>query len=131
MKFVRRSEIRKCWVQGRFFGIVMQGGRKRRLYTYWISWFIDGEDHDHHLKLYQSNKRSWFLNKYTLNFLGVVFPFFWYLNLFILYPFRLYFYGCKNFIKNTGWQQNVREFNWMNFIGVIICLVYIIVSRIS
>jgi hypothetical protein len=47
----------------------------------------------------------------------------------LLIPFRLitflplsYFDGARNFIRDTAWYQNVRFFNWMNFIALIILI---------
>ena len=44
-------------------------------------------------------------------------------------PFRLttfipimYFDGARNFIRDTAWCQNVRFFNWINFIALIIVI---------
>lgn len=43
-----------------------------------------------------------------------------------VYPFWAYYEGFANFIKNDVWQNNVRLFNWVNFICCIFTALYLI-----
>lgn len=54
-----------------------------------------------------------------------------YLAYLIRYPFYVYKDGCKNFINNGAWANNVREFNWINFIGFIITSIISIILLIK
>jgi len=74
--------------------------------------------------IYKSKTKSSFLNKYSLSIIGIfytvyVYTFKWPFAI-ISAPFYMYFDGCRNFVKDRAWQNNVRFFNWANIAIIII-----------
>ena len=88
-----------------------------------INWLFGSNDAMK--RIWSSSKRPIFRN---INILGafalmlscVMFPFL------VLYAIGLtYINGANNFYKDTSWVEDVREFNWMNIIIMVIQLVII------
>lgn len=74
--------------------------------------------------IHKSKSKSKFLNKHTLPIIGILYTFYKYLLKYpisiLVLPFYMYFDGCRNFIKDMAWQNNVRFFNWSNIFLIII-----------
>lgn len=108
-------------------------GFKRRLYTvikntktnnyyYYLNAFITDNEGD--VMIWKSPKKSVLLNRFSLPVLGFIyslytFSFKWPFAI-ISAPFYMYFDGCRNFVRDRAWQNNVRFFNWANIVIVII-----------
>lgn len=108
-------------------------GFKRRLYTvikntktnnyyYYLNAFITSNEGD--VMIWKNPKKSVLLNRFTLPVLGFIYSLYtfsikWPFAI-ISAPFYMYFDGCRNFVRNRAWQNNVRFFNWANIVIVII-----------
>jgi len=92
-----------------------------------ISWLIDKS-----IPLYISKKKPLFRNITILAILlylfRIVFSVIGFVLVILLFPLVNYLEGAKNFIKDCAWVQNVRFFNWVNFIGVIILAIILILK---
>lgn len=73
--------------------------------------------------IYKSKSKSKIFNKHTLTTIGLFYTIYTYTFKWtfaiILAPFWMYFDGCRNFIRDRAWQNNVRFFNWSNIILII------------
>lgn len=82
--------------------------------------------------IFKNKEKSKFFNKYTLPIIGVFYTIYTYtfkwLFAIISAPFWMYFDGCRNFIRDRAWQNNVRFFNWINIV-LIIALTLILALR--
>lgn len=128
MELLRKYKRGICGVKYRMFAIMFDD--KSSKYHYYVrgAWTDNIGD----VLIYKSEKRSRFLNKFTLSIIGVFYSIFKYLIAYpfavITAPFYMYIDGCRNFIRNSAWQNNVRFFNWVNIIMVILLLLWIILS---
>lgn len=75
------------------------------------------------LTLYKSEKKPWFRNLLILNLVLGLAAILAHIIVFIFWFFQMYVDGARNFIKDGAWVQNVREFNWINIIALIISII--------
>jgi hypothetical protein len=115
LKRFREPKRNVCAIYNRFFRIIKNS---KGVYFYEFSDLFSKE-----YRQFYNGKRLKFINRYFIylittlyNIIGIPLLFLCY------YPFA-YFEGCKNFIKDTGWYENVKFFNWINFILLIILLI--------
>ena len=103
----------------RFFTVIYNG--KTSQYCYYLNaiWTKNVGD----ILIFKSKTKSHILNKYTLTLLGGIYTLYLYLLNYpitvILLPFYMYYEGCKNFVRNSAWVDNVRYFNWVNIVIMI------------
>lgn len=81
--------------------------------------------------IYKGKTKSKSLNKYTMFIVGLFYTIYvytlkWPIAI-VSTPLFMYFDGCINFIKNRAWQNNVRFFNLMNIIILILLIIYIFI----
>jgi hypothetical protein len=104
------------------FAIVHDNRRKK--YCYYVN--AIGSTNIGDCCFFRSSKKAIFMNKTTLSILGLFYTLYVYSIkwpiVIISAPFLLYFDGCRNFIKDGAWQNNVRFFNWANIVFVIALL---------
>jgi len=108
-------------------------GFKRRLYTvikntktnnycYYLNAFITDNEGD--VMIWKSPKKSVLLNRFSLPVFGFIYSLYTFILKWpfaiISAPFYMYFDGCRNFVRDRAWQNNVRFFNWANIVIVII-----------
>jgi hypothetical protein len=83
--------------------------------------------------IYKSKEKSKLFNKYTMRLIGLFYTAYSYTLkwpfMIITTPFLMYLEGCKNFIQNRVWQDNVRFFHWVNIV-IIIVLLFLIVLKV-
>lgn len=120
MKILKAYKQSIFGVKYRFFAILFDG--KTKEYCYYLNYFGSSKIGD--CLIYKNKKKTKILNKQTLNILGVlytliVYPIKWPIAI-ISAPFYMYFDGCRNFVRDRAWQNNVRFFNWTNIVIVII-----------
>lgn len=79
--------------------------------------------------LYSGKNKLKVLNSFSLTIIFLIVNLIWIPTITILFfPYR-YLDGARNFIRDTAWYQNVRFFNWINFILIIILLTTILVKN--
>jgi hypothetical protein len=90
-----------------------------------LDWGLYGEGK---FKLYQGEKKPALKNIWVLTFLlAPITPLFIVL-LPLLLLLAIYIEGAINFVKETAWQQSVREFNWINIVLVLVLAVWLILK---
>ena len=123
-------------VNGKFYGIkrtlyTVIFSRKRKKYCYYLNAYNTKNLGD--TMISKSANKSMYLNKYTLPILGLLYTIYQYtlkVSLVILYvPLFMYFDGCRNFMRDKSWYQNVRYFNWINILIIIFLTTYIIIKK--
>lgn len=111
-------------------------GFKRSLYTvikntktnnyyYYLNAFITSNEGD--VMIWKNHKKSVLLNSFSLPVLGFIYSMYtftikWPFAI-ILAPLYMYFDGCKNFVRDRAWQNNVRFFNWTNILIIVVLLI--------
>lgn len=83
--------------------------------------------------IFKSKNKSKYLNKCTLNLLGILYTMFMYCAVvvfFIFLPFLNYLQGGKNFIRDGFNATMVRYFNIVNIFIIFILMAYILISKI-
>jgi len=127
MKTLRNKERKACGVDYPLFAIMKD--LKNGHYHYYTQVYKAGNEFSYCILI---SKKTWILNRITLSILGFIHTTIHYLILipvaFILWPITHYYDGAKNFIKNGEWQDNVRFFNWCNFIVIPLLIVWIILK---
>ena len=127
MKILKNKERRACGIEYPLFAIMKD--LKDGKYHYYIQVYKAGDDFNYH---FSKGNKSWWLNKVTLSILGALLTVAHYSLLipiaYLLWPFLHYYDGAKNFIKNCAWQDNVRFFNWCNFIVIPLLIVWLILK---
>ena len=116
----RRGELK---VVGFRFLFINYGKNVRNKYRLEITF-----TNEYSFPLYYGVKRPMFRNIYVLAFLLLPFKIASYLIMIAGFILHMYFDGARNFIRDKAWQNNVREFNWMN-IFIIIILVIILIFK--
>jgi len=108
-----------CAIYNKFFRVIKNS---KGIYFYEFADFSSLEYRE-----FYKGKKVKFLNKYAMYIITIVFNIIIIPILFILYFPMCYFDGAKNFIKDTAWYENVKFFNWVNFILSIVYLIYFII----
>lgn len=126
MKILKNYKKSICGVKYSFFAILFDGKK----YWYYLNYLGSSKIGD--CLIYKNYKKNKILNKHVLNTLGVIYtlliyPFKWPIA-FVTAPFFMYFDGCRNFIKDGAWQNNVRFFNWANIVFVIALLLALVLN---
>lgn len=131
MKTFRNRINRGCSVKFPLFAV----GKfiEKNQYDYFIRtskniWFKEW------IHIYSSKgKKVRFLNRITLPVISILF------NAFVVTPLFIafllvgvwvynYFDGCRNFVRNKAWVQNVRYFNWCNIVLLLVFVVLFIIK---
>lgn len=120
IKKFKDSDRKVCAIYNKFFRVVKNS---KGIYFYELVDFSSLE-----YRRFYKGKKTKFINKYviylvTFLFNLIVVP----LLILLYYPFS-YFDGCKNFIKNGVWCKNVRLFNYINFILLVLFILYYLIS---
>lgn len=131
MKIIKNYRRSIYGVKYTFFTVVFNGETKH--YHYYINTLWTKNIGD--ILVFRNKSKSKYLNKYTLQVIGVVFTIYKYsiyypLSL-IVSPLLMYIDGCTNFIKNTAWNDNVRYFNWVNIAVIIFTALWLILSSFA
>jgi len=118
-------------------------GIKKKLYTvaydkittnylYYLNHLLSNNDAD--CLIYKANRKSKVVNKYTLLIMGVFYNFFilaiklpFYI---MIEPFDMYYEGGRNFIINSAWVDNVRFFNYVNIVLMIVFFIFSVYNLI-
>lgn len=120
MKRLQNYQKTICGFKRRFYTIIKN--QKTDNYCYYLNAFITSNEGD--LMIWKGSKKSGCLTKYTLPLLGLIYSLYvfslkWPFAI-ISAPLYMYFDGCRNFVRDRAWQNNVRFFNWTNIVIVII-----------
>lgn len=125
MKILKNEYKTVFGVKKPFFSVVYDAQAK--LFYYYINAILTQNDGD--LFIYKGSEKSKIFNKYTMTFLGVIYSIYGYLIAMpisiILLPFSMYLEGAKNFIKDCAWYEHVRFFNYVNFIALIVLVLFL------
>ena len=78
------------------------------------------------IKIYEGDKRPIIRNIWFLTFIFSFLLPIAYLSYPIIVFSTIYLEGAINFVRNTAWQQSVREFNWINIIIIIVLIILLI-----
>lgn len=88
----------------------------KNIYSYGFRDFAAGE----YRVLYSGEHKIKFLTPLLISIICIVFNLIWIPFLIITFGPYSYFEGFKNWITDSAWINNVRFFNWVNFLLVII-----------
>lgn len=94
------------------------------IYAYGFRDFILGE----YRVLYSGNNKLKILTPLVISIIGIVFNMFWIPFVVITYIPYSYFEGAKNWITDSGWIDNVRFFNYVNLILVVVLTITLIIK---
>ncbi len=127
MKILKNYQRSIYGVKYIFFTVIFNG--KTKQYCYYVN-ALGTKNVGDNLILKKSTK-SKLLNKYTMPIIGLIYTVYTYTLKYpiaaIIMPFYRYFDGCKNFIRDRAWQNNVRFFNWANIVLLIaLMLVFVL-----
>lgn len=70
--------------------------------------------------LYSGSGKIKILNPFTLSLIFCIVNLLWVPFITIAFLPYMYFDGARNFIRDTAWYQNVRFFNWVNIVLILI-----------
>lgn len=120
MKRLQNYQKTICGFKRRLYTVIKN--QKTNNYCYYLNAFITVDQGD--VMIWKSSKKSFWLTKYTLPVLGFIYSLYTFslkwLFVIISAPFYMYFDGCRNFVRDRSWQNNVRFFNWSNVVIIII-----------
>ena len=114
IKRFREPKRNVCAIYNRYFRIIKNS---KGIYFYEFSDLFSKE-----YRQFYKGKRLKFINKYFIYAVTVLYNTIGIPSLFLLYYPFAYFDGARNFIKDGVWANNVKFFNWVNFILLIILL---------
>lgn len=114
IKRFREPNRNVCAIYNKFFRVIKNS---KGIYFYE---FVDFSSMKY-VQCYKG-KKTIFLNRYVIYLITFLFNTIGIPLLFLCYYPFAYFEGASNFIKDTAWYQNVRFFNWVNFILLILFL---------
>ena len=112
IKKFRDKKRNVCAIYNRFFRVIKNS---KGIYFYEFSDFSSME-----FREFYRGKRIRFLNRYVIYTITFLFNTIGVPLLFLCYYPYAYFDGARNFIKDGAWYQNVRFFNWVNLILLIV-----------
>jgi len=126
MKRLQNYQKSICGFKRRLYTVIKN--QKTNNYCYYLNAFITDNEGD--VMIWKSSEKSLLLNKYTLPAFGFIYSLYtftikWPFAI-IIAPLYMYFDGCKNFVRNRAWQNNVRFFNWVNIIIIVVLLLIVI-----
>jgi len=120
MKRLQNYQKSICGFKRSLYTVIKNQTTKK--YCYYLN--ILKSDYEGDVLIFKSINKSVFLNKFTLPVLGFIYNIYAFLLklpiALIYFPFSMYFDGCKNFIHDRAWQNNVRFFNWSNIVIIIV-----------
>jgi len=128
MKLFKKLQIIKAILYGKSYcyftnGMVSYGKNKRNMYRIEVSLLFNTIQ----FYIYNSKKRPMFRNIYALTLLFLILSPILILAKIVYSIVYNYIDGGINFFKDGMWVDNVRYFNYTNFIGFILLLMYIII----
>lgn len=94
------------------------------VYAYGFRDFTIGE----YRLLYSGKHKLKLLTPLVLSNIGIMFNLFWIPFVVITYLPYSYFEGAKNWITDSAWINNVRFFNWVNLILVVVLTITLIIK---
>lgn len=119
MKILKNYKKTIFGVKYKFFTVIFND--KTKQYCYYTN--AIGTSNVGDCMIYKSRDKSVVFNKYTMLIIGVFYTIYTYTLKWpfaiISTPFLMYCDGCRNFIRDKAWQNNVRFFNWSNIIIII------------
>jgi hypothetical protein len=128
MKILKNYQRSIYGVKYNLFTVIFNG--KTKQYCYYANALCTKNVGD--TMIYKSKSKSILLNKYTMPVIGILYTIYKYLIKYpfaaISLPFYMYFDGCRNFIRNTAWYNNVRYFNWANIVIIITLSLWLALS---
>jgi hypothetical protein len=125
MKILKNKHTNACGIETPFYAIIKNLNTGN--YCYYIQVIGNRVNHN----IYNGIKAHAF-NKYTLTLLSILHSLMFYfaympIAIILFIPHR-YFDGARNFIRDKAWQNNVRFFNWCNFIVIPLLIVWLILK---
>jgi len=127
MKKLQNYQKSICGFKRKFYTVIRN--QKTNNYCYYLNAYITDNEGD--VMIYKSLKKSVLLNKFTLPVLGFIYSLYTFILkwplVIISAPFYMYFDGCRNFVRDRAWQDNVRYFNWSNIVIIVVlsCLLFL------
>ena len=119
MKTLKNYQKNIFGVKHKLFTVIFNKKTKQFCYYTNALWTTNVGD----CLFYRSKTKSKLLNKVTLTIVGLFYTIYVYTLkwpiIILSAPFLMYFDGCRNFIRDRAWQNNVRFFNWTNIVLII------------
>lgn len=120
MKILKAYKQSIFGVKYKLFTVIFNN--KTKAYCYYTNAL--GTSNVGDLCIYKNKSKSKIFNKFTLTIIGLFYTVYVYT---LKWPFAIvsaplwmYYDGCRNFVRDRAWQNNVRFFNWANIAIIII-----------
>ena len=117
MKILKNNQKTLYGVKHKLYSVIYS---TKGFYSYYSSVFWNDNIGNF---FYKTKRKSKLLNRYTLPLVSIIYQIFKFSIVYpvfgLLYPFKMYFDGGYNFVRDTAWYENVRYFNWCNIFMII------------